>query len=44
MVPNLFWSEKLNESHVKLRKEYDSCEKWCPSTFKAIKKGKDLIP
>ena len=29
MVPNLFRFEKHNESYVKLRQEYDSCEKWC---------------
>ena len=42
LVPNLFRSEKHNESYVKLRQEYDSCEKWCPSTSRAMKKGEGL--
>ena len=42
LVPNLFRSEKHNKSYAKLRQEYDNCEKWCPSTFRGIKKGEGL--
>ena len=42
MVPKLFRSKKHYESYVKLRQEYDSCEKRCPSTFRTVKKGEGL--
>ena len=41
---NLIRSEKHKASYAKLRQEYDSCEKCCSSLFRAVKKGKDLIP
>ena len=36
------YAPEHNESYVKLRQEYDSCEKCCSSLIRAVKKGERL--